>query len=82
MDYDFEEINSAGNCFYIRWQHDDQSENDDEYLIDIFTDEECEDAIESYIIDIQVKDEWDDEMKSCWINQEIVNSVRETIEYL
>ena len=82
MDYDFEEINSAGNCFYIRWRHNDFASTPGEYIIDIYGDEECNDAVESYTIYIRVKDEWDDEMKSCWINQEIASSVRKTIEYL
>ena len=73
-----EEINSAGNCFFIRWYNT----HGNEFSIEICEDEEYEHCLESYCIDINTKDEWPKSLSDAWINQEICNSVRSTIEYL
>ena len=78
--YNFmDECNSAGNCFFVRWKRTD---NTDEYLVDICDDEKRTNVVESYHLTIKVRDEWSDETKHLWVEQEISNSVRKTIEYL
>lgn len=91
--YDFMEMNRAGNCFFIRYYHNDdavyfdeetgvEKTFDDEWVIDICTDEECETIVDSYVIDIQPNEKWDEETQQAYIAQVVSDSVKSEIDYL
>ena len=91
--YDFMEVNSAGNCFFVRYYPNDDARYtdeetgceytcDDEWVVEICKDEECTDIADSYVMDVPVKDEWDEETKRAWVENEICESVKKEIEYL
>ena len=73
-----EEINSAGNCFWAIWQY----VGGHNWEISIYTDEECNDLIESYVIPILTLPKWNEKERWDFIEDTILHSVKYTIERL
>lgn len=73
--YNFMECNSAGNCFFVRY-----SIKNGVCTIEIYTDEECEDIVESYSVNVTLTRKMDKETETAFIEQMISDSVKRTIE--
>lgn len=81
--YEMEEINSAGQAFYIRYHNPAGNL----WRIEIYTDEEHNDLIEAYGIQINSdilrrEGNRDEETLQAFIEQAIADSVRYSIERL
>jgi len=73
-----EEINGAGNCFWATYQY----VGNNCWEISIYTDEYCEDMVESYVIPIHTLPNWSSVARKAFIEDTITHSVKYTIERL
>ena len=73
-----EEINSAGNCFWATYRF----VGGNSWEINIYTDDECNDLIESYVIPILALPKWNEKERRDFIDDTILHSVKYTIERL
>jgi len=77
--YNFEEINSAGQAFYVKYHNFDG----DIWCGTICTDEECKDVADTFTIRIgNAFDKYDMRTKMALIEQEISDIVKRRIEEL
>lgn len=73
-----EEINSAGQAFWGIFHY----VGDHCWEIRVYTDENCEDQIESYVIPILTLPKWNEQERQAFIEETIAHSFKYTIERL